>query len=458
MLRRIGRGLDSLIDHYVAAAVVLALFILSLVGVGDVAAVSLLGLLLCVVGLGQAQPARADLWILVPLLIYDLACMASALRTYGNIVDGYGALHGIFPLLCLLSACVEGEGRRLLKGGCLLWAGTAAAVGIGQFAFQAVVQGRVGRMSGVLGNPNAMGIFLVMGWALSTGWDQSEEEGGTAKLSFLGPLFLMAAAMTLSMGSFLAMAAGIGALVWERKRTAPWRETFRYACRLLAKASLGVGTGLLIYLAGARTGAPWSCLPLLLYGGAVIASWRTFGRFLEAKPRMAALIAGMGALVALTAVAARPSSIATFTERLEMMGSGLSYLTAEPLFGVGPFQWRLLDLNDGGKYFNTWHIHNVPIHIGVEMGWIGMATIVLAGLRALTRRQEPAERAMTAAFLFHNMIDTSFFYLGITALALTAAGGPREEGRGLGSRGTKLLFALLAALFAYSLYHTIALG
>ena len=161
-------------------------------------------------------------------------------------------------------------------------------------------------------------------------------------------------------------------------------------------------------------------------------------------------------LVALAAVLIRPSAVATFAERLEMMASGLHYLTADPLVGVGPFQWRLLDLHDGGKYFNTWHIHNVPLHVGVETGWIAMAALCLAGLRALDRRNPL--RAMTAAFLVHNLLDTSFFYLGVTALVLTAAGCAQEEGHTLGGGGTKVLFALLAGLFAYGLYYTVTAG
>lgn len=296
-----------------------------------------------------------------------------------------------------------------------------------------------------MGNPNAMGIFLVLGWAIAL-------DSG----SFLEPLLLIGAAMTLSMGSFVAMAAGILVLLADKKRTASWGETVRYGCQLLAKASLGVGTGLLLYLSAARTRVPWVCLLLVAYAGAVLVLWKDLGRFLEAKPRMAALIAALGVLVALAAVLIRPSAVATFAERLEMMASGLHYLTADPLVGVGPFQWRLLDLHDGGKYFNTWHIHNVPLHVGVETGWIAMAALCLAGLRALDRRKPL--RAMTAAFLVHNLLDTSFFYLGVTALVLTAAGCAQEEGHTLGGGGTKVLFALLAGLFAYGLYYTVTAG
>ncbi len=440
----IKRGLDSLLDHYAAVCIALALFILSLVGVGDMVTVSLLGLLLCMVGLTR-RSARVDLWILVPLLVYDLFCLVSSYAAYGNIADGYGVTHAIFPLLCLLTACLDQGERRLLGRLCVLWVSVAAGAGIAGFVFQAVTQGRVGRMGGLLGNPNAMGIFLVLGWAIAL-------DSG----SFLEPLLLIGAAMTLSMGSFVAMAAGILVLLADKKRTASWGETVRYGCQLLAKASLGVGTGLLLYLSAARTRVPWVCLLLAAYAGAVLVLWKDLGRFLEAKPRMAALIAALGVLVALAAVLIRPSAVATFAERLEMMASGLHYLTADPLVGVGPFQWRLLDLHDGGKYFNTWHIHNVPLHVGVETGWIAMAALCLAGLRALDRRNPL--RAMTAAFLVHNLLDTSFFYLGVTALVLTAAGCAQEEGHTLGGGGTKVLFALLAGLFAYGLYYTVTAG
>ena len=95
--------------------------------------------------------------------------------------------------------------------------------------------------------------------------------------------------------------------------------------------------------------------------------WSTFDRFLRACPRVAASISATGFLVAAAAVTVRPSSLATFAERLEMMRNGMGYLAENPLLGVGPYQWRLLNLADGDKYFNTWHIHNVLIHVGVEM-------------------------------------------------------------------------------------------
>ena len=456
MTHRIKQSLGSMIDHYPAFCLALALVILSLIGVGDVRVTSLAGVLLCGVGVTQ-DSVKVDLWTLLPLIIYDLAAMVSSYMAYGNIVDGYGSMHALYPVIYLVTASLSGEDTRLLKRCCVLWMGIMAAVGIGRFVFRAVTTGRVSRMTGLLGNSNAMGIFLVVGWfAVMYLGEEDGKENRAGFLLRLEPVLLAALALTLSMGSFLAMAAGIGVLLFEKKRQASWRDTFRYVCGLLARASFGMGIGMLIYLAAARSGVPWVCVPLLVYGAAAVIYWKTFSRFLQVYPRAAFMIAGFGILVASSAVVLRPSAAATFAERLEMMSSGLRYLTADPLFGVGPFQWRLLDLNDGGIYFNTWHIHNIPIHIGVEMGWIAMAMVILTGVRALGKKKSPSQRAGTAAFLFHNMIDTSFFYLGITACSMVTAGEPGAGGKKTGGAAVKVVFLLFAVLFAYGLYHGMA--
>lgn len=135
--------LESLIDHYVVLCFVFVLVILSLIGVGDVRTAGLVGILLCGAGMTQ-DTARVDLWILIPFIVYDLAAMASSYAFYGNIVDGYGAMHAVFPVVYLLMSCLDEKEMRLLKRCCVLLAGAIAAAGIGRFIFQAVGQGRVG--------------------------------------------------------------------------------------------------------------------------------------------------------------------------------------------------------------------------------------------------------------------------------------------------------------------------
>lgn len=459
MLDRIGRQFDCLIDHYIAACIFLALIILSQIGVGDMRIVSMLGLLLCVVGIAQPA-AQVDLKILLPLIGYDLLCIASTAAAYGNISDGYGTFHAMFPLLYLLLACLDKKEQHVLKQLCILWAGLVAAVGIGQFLYRALWQGSARRAGGLLGNPNALGIFLVVGWCVLQGFLPERETGQRRLLVHVEPILLMALTLTLSMGSFIAMAAGICVLVIGKRRDARERAALaiRYACQLLAKAVLGVGTGMLLYLAAARSGLPFSSLLVLAYGAVLVFIWPRFIRFLEAYPKMAAGLSALGIFVAAAAVFVRPSALATFTERLEMMQNGLHYLTRSPLLGVGPYKWRYLNLADSDKYFNTWHIHNVLLHVGVEFGWIAMAMLLLVGGRAFQKKTEPWAKAGLAAFCVHNMIDTSFFYLGITSLTLLTAGDPGCGGKEVRGPALKVLFGGAALLFAYSLYQQIRMA
>lgn len=449
------RWFNCLTDHFVVVCLILALPILTLTGVGDAAVTSLLGLLLCAVGFVQ-HSARVDLWVFVPLVAYNLVNMASAWAVYGNPYYGYAPTQLIFPAMYLLAACLTDGELRMLKRLCVLWAAAAAVYGIGQFTFFAVEQSAK-RLSGVFSNPNAMGIFLVLGWFFLLAYRETEDAGlFSSLLAWLEPVLLFALALTLSMGSFAAMAAGILVLLLEKKRQSSWRASFLYILRLLAKASLGVGTGILMYLAASRTGAPWMCLALLAYLLAEAACWPKLEAFLESRAPMAAAMSAAGLLVAAAAVFIRPSAIATFAERLDMMHSGLHYLTVNPLLGVGPYQWRMLDMMDGGRYFNTWHIHNVPLHVGVESGLIALALLLLFTVRAF--RKKTGSKGGLTAFCVHNMMDTSFFYLGITGLVLLAAGDPRRDGKKLSGGKLRLLFGSFAFVFLYDMIFSLLTG
>lgn len=456
MIRGTERWLDSLANHYIVLSVFLAQIILTALGVGNPLQVSVLGILLCATGFVQCS-AQVDIWVLLPLIIYNLASMVSSFAVYGNIADGYGEIQLLFPVLYLLMACAAEEEVRFLRRLCVLWSGIVAAEGVIQFAFLAAFQHRASRLSGMLGNPNALGIFLVAGWFLLIDCVSTGEGHWRDKLLCLEPVLLVSIALTLSLGSFAAMAVGVLVLLWQQARTSGCK-TLLYACRLLSRASLGMGTGVLLYLSSARTGVPWICLFFLGYTAALVCCWRRFWDFLEACPKMAAIIAGLGVLVAATAVAVRSSSWATFTERLAMLRNGFRYLTQSPLFGVGPFQWRLLNLRDSDLYFNTWHIHNALLHVGVELGWIAMTALAVVPIRFFRKKASGPIKAGFAAFCLHNMMDASFFYLGITSLVLIAAGNPHLGGKKLGVLWLRLIFGLSAAVFAFGLLHAVLGG
>ena len=452
MIRNIEHGMDYLMGHYLTICLFIALFILTWLGVGDIPKVCLLGLILCLAGLAQ-RLARVDLWILLPFILYILANMVSTYVTYENVTEGYASLHLLYPVIYLLMACLEEREACLLRRLCVIWAGIVAAAGIGSFVSRALLQGSAGRMEGFPGNPNATGIFLVLGWFALMGCEEEEEDSGLARfLPYVEPLLLMALALTLSMGSFTAMAVGILVVLTGKRKSLPGWEIFWYACRLLSGASLGVGTGVLLYLTAARTSAAWVCLPLLVYGLAVILCWKKYRRFLKEYTWMAVLISVCGLIVTAAVIGVRPGSVATFTERLEMMRNGLGYLMKQPLTGVGPYRWRILNLHDSDKYFNTWHIHNVLLHVGVETGWPAMGMLLLIAARFFGKKPGLWKKAGFTAFCIHNMMDTSFFYMCIVALMMMTAGNPPNSGRKMGSAGLKITFVAFAVMFAYHLY------
>lgn len=448
----IGRGLDRMVDRYLLICLFLAQFILTLTGVGNILVCALLGLLLCGAGLVQ-DSAQVDLWVLLPLTVYNLFSMASSLRADGNITEGYASIQTVLPVLYLLNACLSGEERKLLRRMCVVWAGMAALGGIAQFLQRALTRGGQ-RLSGVLGGPNAMGIFLVVSWFLLVRCVSEAEGRQRDLLRRLEPVILAALALTLSMGSFLALAAGMLALLLAERNGKPWSKVLLRACRMLARASLSMGTGILVYLAASRTGRPWMALFPAGYILALAALWPRVEGFLE-QPRRAAVIAGMGILVALAAVAVRPSAVATFLERLEMMENALGYLGREPLLGVGPYQWRLLNLYDEDKYFNTYHIHNAFLHVGVELGLPAMAMLVLTAVRGFRKRGSAPRLGGCTAFLVHCLMDTGFLFIGLSSMALAAAAEPEQGGRRLPLVVQRGFFALMGMQFAYHLYFCI---
>lgn len=452
MLNRITGGVNSLLEHYVLAVMLLALAALTVGGVGNTEAVGLTGLILCAAGLFQGK-AKVDLWVLCPLAAYLLLGRLSAYMAYGYFTGGYTATQFVLFVLYLLMASLDGAELLLFRRFSILWAGYVAAHGLAQFLRKAL-DGSAGRLGGMLNAPNALGIFLAVAWFGLMVWMPGEDEKGPmpALLRHMEPLFLTALALTLSMGSFVSLAAGMAFMAAGWLRREGWRAAFPRVCRMLAKAGLSIGLGVLMYFTARRTGIPWFCLLLLAYLLALMALWERLDCFLRDLPWAAVGMTAFGALVAAATVLIRPSSIATFTERLEMMRNGLRYIFVNPLFGVGPYQWRLLNLQDADTYFNTWHIHNIPIHIAVELGLPALAALVIIAVH--TYRKNGTNRAGFAAMLCHCMIDTGFFFPGIMSLMMVTVGEPEKGGTRLSRVWVRTLFLVIGLHFAYGVYAT----
>lgn len=456
MAGRMKEGYRYLMDHQIVTLLSLSLVILCFAGVGNVPIVGMIGIILCTMGCLYGGMA-VDLWVLVPLLLFDGISIYSSWETYGTIAKGFSQTQAIFTVVYLLMACLEEEERLSLRRFCISWMGIMAIVGMMQFMHKALI-GEAARAGGVLGAPNAFGICLVVSWLALIGTKAEGKQKGfwTGFLRGTEPLLLSALALTLSMGSFVAMAMGILVVFWRRGKDSSWKEAGVFCCRLLARASVGVGLGLLMYIASRRTNYPWLAIPVFLYILAAARHWQEFICFLEDFPRRTAVVSGFGVVVAALSVLSRPSAAATFAERLKMMKNGLGYIGRNPVFGVGPYQWRGLNLQDSDIYFNTWHIHNVFIHIGVELGLVAMAMLVVLVVRHFLKRGEDEMKPASAAFLVHNMMDTDFFFEAVPILALLMVSRPKSGGRKIKAAAARLIFAAFGGIFIYNLVYSLS--
>ncbi|MCI9129617.1 MAG: hypothetical protein HFJ65_04850 [Eggerthellaceae bacterium] len=426
-----------------------ALMIGTLTGVGTTAIISLLGIMLCTVGLFQ-RTARIDWWIFAPLAVYEAMNLISSVVTYGSVIYGYGAVQMIFLSFYALTCCLNGPARLMLRKLCVLWAVATAAIGICAFVYTAFFV-NVTRLAFVVGAPNGLGIFLVLGWFALMSCKLEEGEGaGSASESLLTrilsrsePVILVALTLTLSMGSFTALVIGIIVMLLGQKRGRTWGDVWHFACIVLSKAVVCLVVGFLTYLAAERAQAPILSVVLVLYLICLTIIWPRFQSFLESRQLVSVILTFAGAFCVLLALVMRPSSLATFAERVHMMANGIGYLGDNPLTGVGPLQWRMLNLQDADTYFNTYQIHNLFIHVGVELGLIAMVALIVIAVRLFIKRYKQAQHGEDAAFLFHVLTDTGFFYVGVTGMFILTAGGSETEVKPLPKAASKVLFAML---------------
>lgn len=215
---------------------------------------------------------------------------------------------------------------------------------------------------------------------------------------------------------------------------------------LVGKVVLCLAIGFLMYMAAERAEAPILCVAILAYLVFMVILWKRFGEFLERSFKVALTISILGLLCIPFALFMRPSVLFTFSERLAMMANGLGYLFVDPITGVGAMQWKTLNLQDADPFFNTNHIHNVFIHVGVEFGLIAMISLIVIAVRVFIKRYREAQHGEDAAFLFHLLTDTGFYYVGIVSTFILTAGGSTTPTKKLSAIGTKLLFGTLCLL------------
>lgn len=414
------------------------------------------GTVICAIGLCRKE-ARVDLWGLVFLLVYSIFAMVSSLVASGSIAGIYPS-QLILPVAYMFACCLHKNEWLLLMRLATVGIGVFAGIGLLQCTWDAAVLGSVHRLGGVFHAPNGAGTLLMMGWFAVCGCMRNQASRWQW-LSYLEPVVLTALGLTLSIGSILSLVAGVAIMLILERKEYTRKEMLQRILLLLARLSLGLGTGVLFYVLGSRTGVPQACLLALAELGILVFVWKRCVAGLREKPQWAGVIACLGICMAIAAIAVRPSATDTLAERFEMVQSGLRYAAENPLFGLGTYQWRLADLHDAGTYFGTWFIHNAYVHVAAENGIPAAVALILGLLRLWAKEPKGAFRGAYTAFLIHAVFDTSFFFTGITCFALAMAAEPTDAGPEGGERqrmhGAVLRIAFIACMvvFAYNIYH-----
>lgn len=434
-------------DNCVALCTMIVIIALSFTGAGNALMVCVMGFMLCVALLTR-RSMKLDLWIFIPLLVYILLCGYASLRAYGTLTQGYVCVQAVFLVVYLAVASMDEDEARFLRQAIVAWVALAAVIGIAFFVFDAF-GGVVSRLGWPLGGANALGIYMVIGWFALLGLKGSDV--AERILRHVEPLILVSLALTLSLGSFGALVIAIIVMLLYSKRERTWDAVLADAAVLIVKLVIGVGTGICLYLAPSWGDLPLFNIVTLAYLIALVMFWAQLEAFLRSHMRLTAPLAILGPVVAIVAMLIRGSAPATFFERLDMIQNGIGYLSVNPLFGVGAYQWRVLNMMDGDLYFNTWHIHNSLLHIAVELGVIAALMLLVVAVRFFVKRRDPEQRGAFVAFIVHNMLDASLFFPAIGSLLMVTAGSPRTTGALLYGASVKVLagaFALVLGVLA----------
>ena len=435
----------AMAESYIVLMLFLSFFVFTFIGAGNFVIVSMTGLLLCFTGLMQGT-VKVDLWILVPLIAYNAISLISGFRTYGNTVDGFASTQSVFPVIYLLTAYLDKNDRSWLKMFCCMWVGVMAVIGILQFTL-ASFHGGMGRLSGFMGNPNAMGAMLALGWFATESLlnDSVVQDKRPRKLMHAAEFMILTAmALTLSVGALGAFSVGFIVMCIYG------RSGYADIISGLSNVIFAFGCGVLLYASANHTYWPWLSVLICLYIFTASIYRRQFEMFTKEHKVWAKAICAAGILGTLTLIYLRPNAAATFSERLEMIRNGLGYISAQPVLGIGPYQWRRLNLYDGDTYFNTWHIHNIFIHVGVELGLIAMAMLLVTPIRHITKKEDSAGRGGFTAAVVHNLMDTSFFYMATVPFLMMTAGRDEEKEHRLGTAAVKCIFGAFSVLFLWN--------
>lgn len=142
--------------------------------------------------------------------------------------------------------------------------------------------------------------------------------------------------------------------------------------------------------------------------------------------KIAIAVLGIGTLAVFAVCIGTPdridSALQTGAERLIQTMDGTRALTAEPLIGIGPQQWRVLHPRAQSAQYTANVVHNSYLGFTLSYGLIGTALAVLCiatlwnGTVKATENRIPGTYAAAALLLLHALVDFDLSFGSVIVL------------------------------------------
>lgn len=243
--------------------------------------------------------------------------------------------------------------------------------------------------------------------------------------------------------------AAMSRLIWSQARTRGIKAlaALPLACTLLTQ-SMGTFAGIAI------VGCAWALKKLKLTRMKLENAAQT--KIMTSRITIAVL--GIGALAVLAVCIGAPdrldSALQTGAERLIQTMDGTRALTAEPLIGIGPQQWRVVHPRVQSAQYTANVIHNSYLGFTLSYGLIGTALAVLCmvtlwnGTIRATEDRIAGTHAAAALLLLHALVDFDLSFgsvIVLLVLMLLSNRAPASSESALGSPANTITHVSIAA-------------
>lgn len=174
--------------------------------------------------------------------------------------------------------------------------------------------------------------------------------------------------------------------------------------------------------------------------------------------KIAIAVLGIGALAVFAVCIGAPdrldSALQTGAERLIQTMDGTRALTAEPLIGIGPQQWRVMHPRVQSAQYTANVIHNSYLGFTLSYGLIGTALAVLCmvtlwkGTLKATEDRIPGTHAAATLLLIHALVDFDLSFgsaIVQLVLMLLSNRAPASSESALGSPANTITHVSVAA-------------